>query len=112
MNSHLREHCQLHLPPYMIPSIFIILDKLPLNANGKVDRKLLPPPLLSVRSPLPPRNDIELLSSQMTLKLPFITFGVIYFNKLTSQSMQISLLLVVIHYFSCSSINFTRPHFI
>ena len=62
-DSQLRQHCQLHLPPYMIPSIFIILDKLPLNANGKVDRKLLPPPLLSVRSPLPPRNDIELLSS-------------------------------------------------
>ncbi|CAF1528486.1 unnamed protein product [Adineta steineri] len=28
----------------MIPSIFIILEKLPLNQNGKVDRKLLPPP--------------------------------------------------------------------
>ncbi|CAF1238808.1 unnamed protein product [Adineta steineri] len=39
----LREHCQSHLPPYMIPSIFIILDKLPMNANGKIDRKLLPP---------------------------------------------------------------------
>ncbi|CAF0911476.1 unnamed protein product [Adineta steineri] len=39
----LREHCQLHLPPHMIPSIFIILDKLPMNANGKIDRKLLPP---------------------------------------------------------------------
>ncbi|CAF1086118.1 unnamed protein product [Adineta steineri] len=28
----------------MIPSIFIILEKLPLNENGKIDRKLLPPP--------------------------------------------------------------------
>ena len=63
MNSHLREHCQLHLPPHMIPSIFIMLDKLALNANGKVDRKLLPPPILSVRSPLQPRNDILLLPS-------------------------------------------------
>ncbi|CAF1585130.1 unnamed protein product, partial [Adineta steineri] len=38
----LRQHCQSHLPPYMIPSIFIILDKLPLNPNGKIDRKQLP----------------------------------------------------------------------
>ncbi|CAF1283906.1 unnamed protein product [Adineta steineri] len=40
----LREHCQSHLPPHMIPSLFVILDKLPLNPNGKIDRKLLPPP--------------------------------------------------------------------
>ncbi|CAF0774841.1 unnamed protein product [Adineta steineri] len=42
--EQLREHCQSHLPPHMVPSIFIILDKLPLNPNGKIDRKLLPPP--------------------------------------------------------------------
>ncbi|CAF4084941.1 unnamed protein product, partial [Adineta steineri] len=40
----LREHCQSYLPPHMIPSLFIILDELPLNPNGKIDRKLLPPP--------------------------------------------------------------------
>ena len=27
--KQLREHCQSHLPPHMIPSLFIILDKLP-----------------------------------------------------------------------------------
>ncbi|CAF3884857.1 unnamed protein product, partial [Adineta steineri] len=42
--EELRQHCQSHLPPHMIPSIFIILDKLPLNPNGKIDRKQLPPP--------------------------------------------------------------------
>ncbi|CAF1563615.1 unnamed protein product, partial [Adineta steineri] len=46
--QELREHCQSHLPPHMIPSIFIILDKLPLNANGKVDRKQLPSPDFSL----------------------------------------------------------------
>ena len=45
--KQLREHCQSHLPPHMIPSIFIILKELPLNANGKVDRKSLPSPDLS-----------------------------------------------------------------
>ncbi|CAF3797091.1 unnamed protein product, partial [Adineta steineri] len=46
--EQLRQHCQSHLPPHMIPSIFIILDKLPLNQNGKIDRKLLPPPDFSL----------------------------------------------------------------
>ncbi|CAF1069105.1 unnamed protein product [Adineta steineri] len=45
--QELREHCQSHLPPHMVPSIFIILEKLPLNPNGKIDRKLLLPPNLS-----------------------------------------------------------------
>ncbi|CAF1034858.1 unnamed protein product [Adineta steineri] len=57
--EQLRQSCQSHLPPHMIPSIFIILDKLPLNPNGKVDRKLLPPPHFSSTNLT---NSIELLS--------------------------------------------------
>ena len=45
--KQLRQHCQSHLPPHMIPSIFIVLKELPLNANGKIDRKCLPSPDLS-----------------------------------------------------------------
>ncbi|CAF4166612.1 unnamed protein product, partial [Adineta steineri] len=52
--KHLREHCQSHLPLHMIPSIFIILDKLPLNQNGKVDRKQLPSPDFSLPTSLSP----------------------------------------------------------
>lgn len=33
-----------YLPYYMIPSYFIKLDKIPQNANGKVDKKSLQPP--------------------------------------------------------------------
>ena len=38
----LRACLEKFLPPYMMPSSFWILESLPLNANGKVDRSLLP----------------------------------------------------------------------
>ncbi|CAF1340659.1 unnamed protein product [Adineta steineri] len=46
--EELRQHCQSHLPSHMIPSIFIILEKVPLNPNGKIDRKQLPSPDFSL----------------------------------------------------------------
>ncbi|CAF1551551.1 unnamed protein product, partial [Adineta steineri] len=48
--EQLQQHCQSHLPAHMIPSLFIILDSFPLNANGKIDRKRLPPPSFSTSS--------------------------------------------------------------
>ncbi|CAF1437173.1 unnamed protein product, partial [Adineta steineri] len=42
--EEIRQHCSKYLRQYMIPSIFIVLEKLPLNANGKIDRKNLPVP--------------------------------------------------------------------
>ena len=60
--EQLRQHCQSHLPPHMIPSLFIIMDKLPLNANGKIDRKSLPIPDFSQDASLHLQNDMQALS--------------------------------------------------
>ena len=43
-SGEMREHLQAKLPDYMIPSFFVALEALPLNPNGKVDRKALPAP--------------------------------------------------------------------
>ncbi|SMO63583.1 amino acid adenylation domain-containing protein [Melghirimyces algeriensis] len=58
----LREYLETHLPEYMVPEHLMILESMPLNRNGKVDRKALPDPDASGRSTtvyIPPRDDWE-----------------------------------------------------
>jgi hypothetical protein len=42
----IRAYCSKKLRQFMVPTYIVILDKFPLNANGKIDRKQLPLPSL------------------------------------------------------------------
>src|SRR5579864_3627140 len=42
--SGLRQYLQERVPEYMVPAVVVELEKLPLNANGKIDRRRLPEP--------------------------------------------------------------------
>lgn len=44
LTLELRQFLQQQLPEYMVPSNYVLLNSLPLSANGKIDRKALPDP--------------------------------------------------------------------
>jgi acyl carrier protein len=56
----LREHLERIVPAYMIPATFTQLEALPLAANGKVNRKALPAPSVTLSAAsAAPRTDLE-----------------------------------------------------
>ncbi|NOQ28047.1 MAG: amino acid adenylation domain-containing protein, partial [Bacteroidales bacterium] len=58
--EEIRTYLSLSLPDYMIPSYFVELDSLPLNNNGKINRKVLPYPEIKVGGDyVAPSNEIE-----------------------------------------------------
>ncbi|CAF4195709.1 unnamed protein product, partial [Adineta steineri] len=109
--QELRQHCQSHLPPHMIPSIFIILDKLPLNQNGKVDRKLLPSPDFSLptgkHDGIVPRNTLEqqlqdIFSQAFHIESPHVEVS---FGQLGGTSLNAILALTLIRQQICNKVD-------
>ncbi|MEL4897612.1 amino acid adenylation domain-containing protein [Crocosphaera sp. Alani8] len=58
-SEELKTFLSQKLPDYLHPNHYMILDGFPLTANGKVDRRSLPQPILSTSNTEAPRNAIE-----------------------------------------------------
>ncbi|MBM7173307.1 amino acid adenylation domain-containing protein, partial [Streptomyces sp. G44] len=72
----LRAHAAGLLPAYMVPSTFVVLERLPSTANGKLNRQALPAPAYeghtAGRGPRTPREEILCGLFAETLGLPAV----------------------------------------
>lgn len=60
--STIKQYLKSKLPNYMLPSLLIEIEKIPLTPNGKLDRRALPNPkeaLLTFSEHVDPENDTE-----------------------------------------------------
>ncbi|ACZ88334.1 non-ribosomal peptide synthetase [Streptosporangium roseum] len=67
LSGQVRRFAEEALPAYMVPSAFVVLDGLPLNHNGKIDRRALPVPAWQepAAAKQPPRTEAEALVAEI-----------------------------------------------
>ncbi|MEV4247456.1 non-ribosomal peptide synthetase, partial [Streptosporangium canum] len=67
LSGQVRRFAEEALPAYMVPSAFVVMDALPLNHNGKIDRRALPVPVWREPAAVkqPPRTEAEELVAEI-----------------------------------------------
>ena len=55
----LREHILASKPPYMVPEVIMTIDTIPLNQNGKVNKRALPAPVRTAERIVPPKTETQ-----------------------------------------------------
>lgn len=71
LQGTLRDYLKAKLPDYMVPSVLITIDSIPITVNGKVDRAKLPMPdrHREVKQYVAPKNDREATICQIMASL-------------------------------------------
>lgn len=80
--DELKQHMHSKLPEYMVPSVFVRMESMPMTSSGKVDKKKLPTPdLTSLRSEyVAPETEIEkklCVAFAHAVKMPENQYGVL-----------------------------------
>ncbi|GAK72608.1 putative non-ribosomal peptide synthetase [Agrobacterium rubi TR3 = NBRC 13261] len=64
--QHLANRLAGTLPPHMIPAVYVVMEDLPLNTNGKIDRNALPiPQVRTSQAHVAPSTDKEILLARL-----------------------------------------------
>ncbi|GGV25378.1 hypothetical protein GCM10010277_06310 [Streptomyces longisporoflavus] len=63
--GEVRRFAAERLPEFMVPAVFVILDRLPLTLNGKLDRSALPDPECGGGSYRAPRSPVEQILAEV-----------------------------------------------
>ncbi|MCP4213766.1 MAG: amino acid adenylation domain-containing protein, partial [bacterium] len=100
--EEIRERLAVVLPAYMLPSHFVLLEQLPLTANGKIDRRALPEPeAASGKKYEAPADEIEVALASVwadVLGLKTETIGTRdNFFHLGGHSLKATLLTAAVH---------------
>jgi acyl carrier protein len=100
--SELKEYLADRLPEYMIPKYFVLLDRIPLTPNGKVNLKALPEPMIAPgENYTAPGNEIEeqitaIWSEVLGIEKSRISINADFFD-LGGHSLKVMVMIAKIH---------------
>lgn len=64
-----RDRLASSLPDYMVPTSFVLLDRIPMTVNGKLDVRALPEPDSSGSNHQPPRSPVETVLCEIVARI-------------------------------------------
>ncbi|MFD6860114.1 amino acid adenylation domain-containing protein [Rhodococcus sp. NPDC060090] len=67
--TSIRDHLATRLPDYMVPTRFILIDRIPMTVNGKLDTRALPIPDSGAAGYQAPRTPVEIVLCEIVTRI-------------------------------------------